>query len=58
LNTTEREALRFNCVRRYNWTEIARKTSAAYEELVNSKSGVPLPRLNASLRQETKQDIG
>jgi glycosyltransferase involved in cell wall biosynthesis len=39
LNATEREALRLNCVRRYNWTEISRKTSAAYEELVNSKSG-------------------
>ena len=54
LNPTERESLRLNCVRRYNWTEIARKTSATYEELVNSKSGVLLPRLNSNPRQDKK----
>lgn len=49
-NEADREAVRLNCVRRYNWTEIARKTSATYEELANSKSGLPLPRLNSSRR--------
>jgi glycosyltransferase involved in cell wall biosynthesis len=58
LNATEREAVRLNCVRRYNWTEIARKTSAAYEALVGSRSGVPLPRLEfePAIRQETKHE--
>jgi glycosyltransferase involved in cell wall biosynthesis len=54
LNATDREAVRLNCVRRYNWTEIARKTSAAYEVLVNSKSTVPFPRLNLSPRHSKK----
>jgi glycosyltransferase involved in cell wall biosynthesis len=60
LNATDREALRLNCVRRYNWTEISRKTSAGYEELVNSKSGRPTPALEfgPAIRQTTKQDMG
>jgi glycosyltransferase involved in cell wall biosynthesis len=53
LSASDREAVRLNCVRRYNWTEIAQKTSTAYEELVNSKSGVPVPRLNSSPRYKT-----
>jgi glycosyltransferase involved in cell wall biosynthesis len=53
LSMSVREAVRLDCARRYNWTEIAQKTSAAYEELVNSKSGVPLPRLNSSPRYKT-----
>jgi glycosyltransferase involved in cell wall biosynthesis len=52
-SATDREAVRMNCVRRYNWTEIAQKTSAAYEELANSKSVVPLPRLDSSPRYKT-----
>ncbi|HEX4210225.1 MAG TPA: glycosyltransferase family 4 protein [Candidatus Binataceae bacterium] len=56
LSATDRDAVRLNCVRRYNWTEIAQRTSAAYEELVNSKSvvpSVPLPRLDSSPRYKT-----
>jgi glycosyltransferase involved in cell wall biosynthesis len=53
LSASDREAVRLNCARRYNWTEIAQKTSAAYEGLVNSNSGVPLPRLNSSPRYKT-----
>lgn len=53
LSAADREAVRLNCARRYNWTEIAHKTSAAYEELANSEAGVPLPRLNSSRRYKT-----
>lgn len=54
LSASGREAIRLNCVRRYNWTEIAQKTSAAYEELVNFQSGIPLPRPNSSPIQDMK----
>lgn len=53
LSASGREAIRLNCARRYNWTEIAQKTSTAYMALVNSKSGVALPRLNSSPRYKT-----
>jgi glycosyltransferase involved in cell wall biosynthesis len=35
LDAAEREATRRDCARRYDWTEIAYRTSAAYEELFN-----------------------
>lgn len=53
LSASGREAIRLNCARRYNWTEIAQKTSAAYAELVNSKSGAAFPGLNSSPRYKT-----
>ena len=58
LDAAEREALRRDCARRYDWTEIAQKTSAAYDDLVGSKSDVPLPRLKfePAIRQETKHE--
>ena len=39
LGAPEREAIRRDCARRYDWTEIAERTSAAYDELVNAKRG-------------------
>ena len=53
MSAAGREAIRLNCARRYNWTEIAQKTSAAYEKVVVAKSGVPFPRLNSSPRYKT-----
>lgn len=53
LSASGREAIRLNCARRYNWTEIAQKTSAAYVELVHSKPRVAFPRLNSSPRYKT-----
>ncbi len=53
LNASGREAVRLSCARRYNWAEIAQKTSAAYDELVNSKSSIVVPRLNSSPRYKT-----
>lgn len=53
LSASGREAIRLNCARRYNWTEIAQKTSAAYVELVHSNAGVAFPRLNSSPRYKT-----
>ena len=53
LSASGREAIRLNCARRYNWTEIAQKTSAAYVELVHSKPGVAFPHLNSSPRYKT-----
>ncbi len=53
LSASGREAVKRNCARRYNWAEIAEKTSAAYEELVNAKAGRALPRLNSSPRYKT-----
>jgi glycosyltransferase involved in cell wall biosynthesis len=53
LSASRREAIRSNCARRYNWMEIAQKTSAAYVQLANSRSGAPFPRLNSSPRYKT-----
>jgi glycosyltransferase involved in cell wall biosynthesis len=47
LDATEREALRRDCARRYDWTEIAQKTSLAYDELVDPKW-----RANSIARQD------
>jgi len=33
LDAAEREATRRDCARRYDWNEIAHRTSAAYQEL-------------------------
>ena len=52
LDVKAREALRRDCARRYDWTEIAKKTSATYGDLVGSKwtssipRGVQIPREN------------
>jgi hypothetical protein len=47
LDATEREALRRDCARRYDWTEIAQKTSLTYDELVDPKW-----RANSIARQD------
>jgi len=52
LGAAEREALRRDCVRRYDWTEIAQRTSAVYDELVGSKWTFPLPRPVSIPRQD------
>jgi glycosyltransferase involved in cell wall biosynthesis len=44
LDAAEREAIRRECGRRFDWTEIARKTSAAYDDLAGSKPASSLPR--------------
>jgi len=46
LDATVREAARRACARRYDWDEIAGRTSAAYDELVNAKAGPALTRSN------------
>ena len=46
LGAAEREVLRRDCARRYDWTEIARRTSAAYDELVDAKRDAAIPRSN------------
>jgi len=46
LNPAEREAIRRGCARRYDWNEIAAKTSAAYDELVDAKARPALTRSN------------
>src|SRR5258708_8907597 len=53
LDAVEREALRHDCARRYDWTEIAERTSAAYDELVDAKQDAALPRSN-STREKTE----
>jgi glycosyltransferase involved in cell wall biosynthesis len=53
LDATEREATRRDCARRYDWAEIAEKTSAAYEELVEEKRDAVLARSNPT-RGQTK----
>jgi glycosyltransferase involved in cell wall biosynthesis len=47
LGATEREALRRDCARRYDWAEIAARTSVAYDELVGAKRSVAIPQQNA-----------
>jgi glycosyltransferase involved in cell wall biosynthesis len=44
LDAAEREAIRHDCACRFDWTEIARKTSAAYDDLAGSKPAASLPR--------------
>jgi glycosyltransferase involved in cell wall biosynthesis len=44
LDEAQREALRQDCFRRYDWTEIAQRTSAAYEEVIDAKPNAALPR--------------
>lgn len=53
LSAAAREAIRMNCARRYNWAEIAQKTSTAYVGLVNSGAGARIPRLGSSPRYKT-----
>jgi glycosyltransferase involved in cell wall biosynthesis len=52
LVAAERETIRRDCARRYDWTEIALKTSLAYEELVGSKPVLARPRAGSDPRQE------
>jgi glycosyltransferase involved in cell wall biosynthesis len=40
----EREAIRRNNIRRYDWTDIAARTSAAYAELIGTKQAGPVLR--------------
>ena len=51
LDVKLREALRRDCARRYDWTEIAQKTSAAYEDLIGSKR---TPHSHAGFRSRGK----
>jgi glycosyltransferase involved in cell wall biosynthesis len=53
LGAAEREALRRDCARRYDWTEIAQRTSAAYDELADSRI-FSLPR-RASMPWQDRQ---
>lgn len=53
LGAAEREALRRDCARRYDWTEIAQRTSAAYDELAGSRI-FSLPR-RASMPWQDRQ---
>lgn len=46
LGATEREAARRDCARRYDWNEIAERTSAVYQELVDTKESAVLERPN------------
>jgi glycosyltransferase involved in cell wall biosynthesis len=55
LGAAEREAVRSSCARRFDWTEIARRTSAAYDDLVDSKSASLLPRSVQILLQGRSQ---
>jgi glycosyltransferase involved in cell wall biosynthesis len=52
LDAVEREALRRDCARRYDWTEIAQRTSAAYDELVDAKRDAAVPRSNTTRGQK------
>jgi len=45
-DATEREAARRECARRYDWNEIADRTSAAYDDLGNAKRGSGRTRTN------------
>ena len=45
MDETEREALRRDCARRYDWAEIAHRTSLIYDELLDVKRGALLPPL-------------
>jgi glycosyltransferase involved in cell wall biosynthesis len=54
LDATVREAAMRACARRYDWDEIAKRTSAAYDELVNAKaSPAPSNPAQASTGQTT-----
>jgi glycosyltransferase involved in cell wall biosynthesis len=55
LDAAEREAIRRDCACRFDWTEIARKTSAAYDELTGSKPASSLPRSVQIPRQDWPQ---
>ncbi|MBR1156025.1 glycosyltransferase family 4 protein [Bradyrhizobium sp. JYMT SZCCT0428] len=44
LDEAQRQAIRRDCYRRYDWTEIARKTSAAYDGLIDMKSNDVIAR--------------
>ncbi|MEH2523500.1 MULTISPECIES: glycosyltransferase family 4 protein [unclassified Bradyrhizobium] len=44
LEAPEREAIRRDCARRFDWTEIALKTSAAYDDLAGFTPATSLPR--------------
>jgi glycosyltransferase involved in cell wall biosynthesis len=60
LDAAEREALRRDCARRYDWTEIAQRTSAAYDELVDARWNAALPRSKSDTgaRRAAKYDMG
>ncbi|XIA62316.1 glycosyltransferase [Bradyrhizobium sp. TZ2] len=55
LDAAEREAVRRDCARRFDWTEIARRTSAAYDDLVGSKPASSLPRAVQNPLQDRSQ---
>jgi glycosyltransferase involved in cell wall biosynthesis len=52
LDEAARDALRRDCLRRYDWTEIAQQTSAAYDELVDEKRNVTFPGLNPTRERD------
>jgi glycosyltransferase involved in cell wall biosynthesis len=50
LSMNEREAIRRESVRRFDWTDIALKTSAAYRELIADHDGAPVRAIAAANR--------
>lgn len=52
LDAAERESLRRDCALRYDWTEIARRTSLAYDDLVGPKQTLSRPRAGAIPQQD------
>jgi glycosyltransferase involved in cell wall biosynthesis len=58
LTITEREALRRDCARRYDWAEIAYRTSAAYGQLSDSEVGVRFLRANLTARSNAQPNPG
>lgn len=56
LNQAQRETLRRDCFDRYDWAEIARSTSAAYDELMDAKSDATLARSKPPRGRDTGPD--
>jgi glycosyltransferase involved in cell wall biosynthesis len=58
LDDAQRQALRDDCFRRYDWTEIARRTSAAYDELIDAKSGDAIARSKPAGKRAANLGLG
>ncbi|MBR1142625.1 glycosyltransferase family 4 protein [Bradyrhizobium sp. AUGA SZCCT0431] len=54
----QRQAIRHDCYRRYDWTEVARKTSAAYDELIDAKSDDVIARPKPVGKRATNLRLG
>lgn len=56
LSRAQRESLRRDCFDRYDWTEIAQRTSAIYDELLDTKSDTTLAHAKPTPRRDSEPD--